>query len=370
MARTIVGVNDPKAVKHFSAFLAVDTAKISYFSKKFMGYGETASTPIQMLSDLESDAGDSIAFDLSMQLKMQGVEGDDTLEGQEEDLKFYTDSILIDQMRAGVNGGGRMTRKRTVHDLRQVARRRQSEWWARCFDELFFMYLSGSMGSNTGWLFPSNYPGFAKNPLTTPDAEHIMYGGNATSKADVDAADIMSVNLIERAQTKAEVMGGGSQETPQLQPVMIDGEEHYCLVMHPFAAHDLRTATGSSDWLEIQKAAASAEGRKNPIFKGALGMIDGVVLHKHKNAVTFNDYGVGADVPASRSLFMGEQAAVCAFGSSGNNLRFDWHEETRDNGNQLVISTSSIFGVKKTTFNGKDYGVIALDTAAKDPNTP
>jgi len=368
MSRTIVGVNDPKAVKHFSAFLAVDTAKVSYFSKKFMGYGETSSTPIQMLSDLESDSGDKIGFDLSVQLKMQPVEGDNELEGNEEDLKFYTDSVLIDQMRAGVNGGGRMTRKRTVHDLRQVARRRQSEWWGRAFDELFFMYLSGSMGTGAGWLFPSTYQGFAGNPLQAPDSDHILYAGGTAPGNMASPGSKMTTIMIDKAVALAETMGGGTEEIPQIQPVKIDGEDHYCLVMHPFAAFDLRTATGTADWLEIQKAAAGAEGQKSPIFKGSLGMHNGVVLHKHKNVVRFNNYGSGLNLAACRNLFMGEQAAVCAFGSSGNNLRFDWHEETRDNGNQLVISTSSIFGVKKTRFNGKDYGVVAIDSLAVNPN--
>ena len=57
-----------------------------------------------------------------------------------------------------------------------------------------------------------------------------------------------------------------------------------------------------------------------------------------------------------------------AFGSAGTGLRFDWHEETRDNGNQVVISTNSIFGINKTTFNSKDYGVIAIDTYAAAPS--
>ena len=50
---------------------------------------------------------------------------------------------------------------------------------------------------------------------------------------------------------------------------------------------------------------------------------------------------------------------------------FDWYEETRDNGNQVVISTSSIFGLKKTRYTidgtARDFGIIALDTAAADP---
>jgi len=89
--KTIIGINDPKAVKKFSAFLAVDVGRKSYFSKKFMGRGEEAQTPIQMLTHLENDAGEQITYDLVMQLKMVPVEGDNTLRGKEEDLKFYTD---------------------------------------------------------------------------------------------------------------------------------------------------------------------------------------------------------------------------------------------------------------------------------------
>ena len=373
MPRTIIGLNDAKAVKRYSAFLAVDTAKIGYWSKKFMGYGETASTPIQMLSQLESDAGEQITFDLSIQMKMQPIEGDDTLEGNEDDLKFYTDNVYIDQMRGGVNTGGRMTRKRTVHNLRQIARRRQSEWWARLFDEIFFMYLSGPTAGavtgfqNPGFIFANTYTGFANNSFQAPDAAHIMYG-DGTSKATLTAAGKMTRNMIERACTKAATMGGGTEELPQLQPIMVDGEEHFCLVMHNYAAYDLRIESGAGGWLEIQKALWQGDGMsKNPIARGGLGMIDNCVLHKHKNVLRFTDYGAGANVEAARNLFMGEQAGVCAFGSPGTNLRFDWHEETRDNGNQIVISSSSIFGIKKTRFNSKDYGTLSIDTAAADP---
>lgn len=91
MAKTIIGLNDAKAVKRYSGYLAVDIARTSYFSRKFMGEGENSSMPIQRLTQLENDAGEQITFDLSMQLKMQPIEGDAILEGKEEALSFYTD---------------------------------------------------------------------------------------------------------------------------------------------------------------------------------------------------------------------------------------------------------------------------------------
>lgn len=370
MSRTIIGLGDAKAVKRYSGMLAVDMARKSYFSKKFMGVGEASSMPIQMLTQLESDAGEQITYDLSMQLRMQPVEGDAPMSGQEEDLKFYTDNLYIDQLRGGVNTGGRMTRKRTLHDLRQVAKRRQSEWWARCFDELLMMYLAGARGVNSDFIFPLTYTGFATNALTAPDSpDHILYSGAATTKASMVVGDKMSVTTINRLAAKAEMMGGGVQGTPQIQPIMVDGEEHYVLCMTPWDAYNLRVSTNTGDWLDIQKSAATKTGLDSPIFKGGLGMLNNIVLHKHKSVIRFSDYGVGSPgvILASRSLFLGEQAAVMAFGSPGTNLRFDWHEETDDRGNQVIITTATIVGIKKTTFNSKDYGVIAVDSAAADP---
>ena len=171
MPRSIVGVGDPKAVKQYSEYLAVDTSRKGYFSKKFMGVGEDAQTPLQTLPHLESDAGDTISYDLVMQLKMKPIQGDNTLRGKEEDLKFYTDSLLIDQLRGGVNTGGKMTRKRTIHDLRKTARVRQSDWWSRLFDETLFMYLSGARGVNADYIESLDFTGYAGNAFAAPDAQ-------------------------------------------------------------------------------------------------------------------------------------------------------------------------------------------------------
>jgi N4-gp56 family major capsid protein len=371
VSKTIVGVGDPKAVKKYSAQLAVDTARKGYFNKKFMGVGEDAQTPLQTLPHLENDAGDQISYDLVMQLKMKPIQGDNTLRGKEEDLKFYTDNLLIDQLRGGVNTGGKMTRKRTIHDLRKTARVRQSDWWARLFDETLFMYLSGARGINPDYIEDTDFTGYAGNALVPPDAHHILYGHDATSKETLDVNDKMSLELIDRVATLAETMGGGTSGVPAMQPVMIDGEEHFVLVMYPWCEYDLRTQLNTGNWLDIQKALATFEGRNSPICKGGLGIHNNVILHKHKGVIRFNDYGTGANITAARNLLLGRQAGVVAFGSPGTGLRFDWNEELEDRGNQVVITTGSIFGVKKSNFtingNSYDFGVIALDCATAEP---
>lgn len=333
-----------------------------------MKRGADAEVPIQILTDLESDAGEQITYDLLAELNMAPVEGEDNLEGNEERQRFYTDQIYIDQARFGVNTGGRMTRKRTLHDLRTRAKQQQSSAWARAQDELMFIYLSGKRGINPNFLFPLGYTGRANNPLYAPDANHYMLGGDATAYNNLDAGDKFDLRLIERAKTRADVQGGGATNIPTLQPCKIDGEEVFVCVMHTWQEDDLRQSTATGSWMDLQKAAAGAMGAKSPLFKSALGMHRNVILHSHKNVIRSADGGAGGNVETARALFMGAQAGVVAFGSPGTNLRYDWHEETRDNGDKVVISTSSIFGTKKVRYDTEsgpqDFGLFSLDTAA------
>ncbi|MGQ5522924.1 N4-gp56 family major capsid protein [Chitinimonas sp. PSY-7] len=367
MAQTIVGLNDPKAVKRYSVGLAADTARKSYYSRKFIGKNRATGAMILRKDELESDAGDKIQFDLSMRLKGAPIRGDDRAEGMQENLRFYTDTIYIDQLRKPVSAGGRMTRKRTLHDLRQVAKDRASDYWSQLQDELFSIYLSGARGNNPDFIWESDFKGHATNPVQEPDADHILYGGKAKSKASIGNDDKMSRNLVERAASRAATLNAINTDNIRLQPLKIEGEDHYVCVMSEYQAFSMRTSSTANDWADIQKAAATAEGRNNPLFKGNMGMINNVILHKYEGVITFNDYGADMKQPAARALFLGAGAGLVAYGSSSGQ-RFDWHEETVDLGNEPVIDTSCIFGVKKARFADRDFAVIALDTYAPNPN--
>lgn len=364
MAQTVIPFGDPKAQKKWSGKLYIETAKKSYFSRKFVGEGE--NNIIQRKTELDSDAGDKIVYDLSVQLRGKPTQGDNRVKGREESLKFYQDEVAIDQTRHSVSAGGRMTRKRTVHNLRNVAKDRLSDYWSMYIDELHFIYLAGARGMNEDFIEDTDWAGHAQNPIQAPDSEHILFGGDATSKATITTDDGMSRDLIERATVRARMMRATNPQTANMLPVDINGERHYVILMSPFQEHSLRTDVGNAGWLEIQKAAAGAEGRNNPIFKGGLGMINNAVLHSHESAIRFNDYGAGANLPAARALFMGRQAGVVAYGTAGG-LRFMWKEEVDDYGNEPTVVAGTIIGVKKTRFNGKDFGAMALDTYAKNP---
>jgi len=363
MAQTIIPTGDIKAIRRYSAGLTVDQNIKSYWGKRFID--DSPNSIIQRKTEVESDAGDIIGFDLSVQLRNRPTTGDDRLDGKAEDLRFFTDEVRVDQTRNLVSAGGRMTRKRTIHDLRQVARDRSSDYWAKYLDELYFMYLSGARGVNPDFIEPTDYTGHAGNPFQVPDAAHQLFPTAALVKATVTTGDKMTKLIVERVQVYVQMIRANTPDAANMVPVMVDGEERFVLLMNPMQAFDMRTAD-TTGWMDVNKALITAEGKNNPIFRGGLGLLANTVLHSHLNCIRFTDYGAGTNVPAARALFMGRQAGVVAYGTAGGN-RFQWHEEPKDHGNLVEISAGTIIGVKKTRFNSKDFGVVAIDTAAALP---
>ena len=154
-----------------------------------------------------------------------------------------------------------------------------------------------------------------------------------------------------------------------MRPIKIDGVNHYVLFIHPWQAFDLKN---NATYAQAQREAA-ARGEKNPIFTGALGVWDNVIVHEHEYVPfldisvaghNFNASGAGTDFSADcfRALLCGAQAAIFANTSKSFMMR----ERDFDYGNKVGHSTGIMGGVQKLTFNtsGIDYGVIALDTAA------
>jgi N4-gp56 family major capsid protein len=360
MAATEFGVNHDLAVKRWSLDLAREAAVQSYLSR-FMGQSNDAL--IKIKKELQKAAGDKITVGLRMKLSGDGIEGDNQIEGTsaEEALSFYADSVLIDQRRKGTKSKGKMSEQRVPYNIRKEGRDALGVWFGEDTDQQGFMYLSGARGVNSDFHVSTAWSGRAGNSLQSPNSENLIYGGDASAKNDLDSSDTMSRAIVERLVVKA-----GTQD-PMIQPFMVEGEKKFVLIMHPFQAYSLRTSTSTDDWLEIQQTAGK-RGETNLIYKGSLGDLAGVVLHQHRNVIRFSDYGAGENLAAARALFLGAQAAIIGWGGNGGPGRYSWHEEMDDRGNALAITAGAIYGMKKCRFNSKDFGVIAVDTYAADPN--
>jgi N4-gp56 family major capsid protein len=359
MAATDFPLGDPLAVQRWSTSLAVEAAKKQYFAK-FIGQGQ--DNLIVLKNELNKGAGEKVTVGLRMKLAEAGIEGDNVIEGHatgEEALSFFNDALFIDQLRKSTKSKGKMSEQRVPYNMRKEGRDALATWWAETMDENLIMYLSGARGIDPSFKVALGWTGRANNALTAPDAGHQMYAGAATGKADMVNTDLMTLMDIEKFSALAETLD------PMIQPMMINGEKKFVCLMHTFQAFQLRTSVTTNDWLDIHKA--TDRGADAMVYKNALGEYADVILHKHRNVIGFDDYGVGVNLDARRALFMGAQAGIMAYGQGSSPQKYSWNEDKDDRGNALAVTAGTIFGVKKSRYNSKDFGVVALDTYCPSP---
>lgn len=349
MASTDYPVNHPLAVKLWSKKLMQEALKQTYFAK-FIGKGTNAL--VQLKEETSKGAGDKITYGLRMQLTGAGVVGDGTMEGNEEALVTYSDSLLINQVRNAVKSDGKMSEQRVPFSVREEARMGLTDWFADMWDTAFFNQLCGNTAVATG-------AKTGNNATTAPTANRIQYSDGKTTEAGIastGASTQMRLTLIDYAVEKAKTA------TPLLRPVRVDGNDYFVMFLHPYQVTQLRTTTDTGQWLDIQKAAmAGGDVSKNPIFTGALGVYNGVILHESTRVPAAPSYS-----NVRRAVLCGAQAACIAFGQdfgggdAGSN--FKWTEKMFDYDNQLGVSAASIYGLKKTVFNSEDFATIVVPT--------
>ena len=347
-----------------------------YF-KRFMGEG--SGNIIQVMNNLKKSKGDTITVPLTTKLSGAGVTGDSELEGKEEAISAYSESILIDQWRTAVRLTGKLDEQKNVYDMRQDAKNKLSIHLQEFIERQIFLKLAGVnntttvtdvdttvVSANALW---SNTPQNAAM-VTLRDAETVLgYGERylcsdyTSGTDDIAAIDIITPELISRVRVKAQLAN------PKIQPVKIDGKNHYVLFIHPWQAFDLKN---NATFAQAQRE-AQARGRDNPIFTGALGVWDGVIIHEHEyvphilaatsTSMNFQAAASGTQftnaVHVFRALLCGQQAAV--FAQTGESMSMV--EESFDYKNKVGYATGLIGGIQKIAFNNENYGVVHLDTS-------
>jgi N4-gp56 family major capsid protein len=356
MATTQYGVNHPLAVKLWSKKLFQEALKETFISR-FMGSGTDAL--IQVKDDLSKSAGDRIRCGLRMQLSGAGVAGDDTLEGQEEALTTYSDNIFIDQLRHAVRSDGKMSEQRVPFSVREEAMMGLRDWWADRMDTAFFNQIAGNTGQAD-----TRYTGSQATTAPTSNTGNmrIIYGVTETTEnslsASASASNNFQLTLIDRAIVTAKTA------TPLIRPLRIGGNERYVLFLHPHQVYSLRTdaTAGRVTWYDTQKARVQGGEMDNPIFSGALGEYNGVIIHQATRIPLAPN-----TTTVRRAVFCGAQAASMATGREHGEGRMTYYEELFDYGNQLGVEAGMIWGLKKLVFNNIDFGTIVISTHAEAP---
>lgn len=353
MSTTTYGVNDTLSNKLWAKKLNVEALKTTYFGK-FMGEG--SSNMIQVKTELEQNAGDKVTIGLRVQLTGDGVTEGQTLQGNEESLTTYSDSVVINELAHAVRVKNKnsIDAQRVPFNLRNEGKDGLGDWFSNRFDTCMANHLAG----NT-LVTDLRYAG--NNAITAPSSSRI-YRPTGTDDATVngDSTKTMNLQIIDALVERANVA------SPLIRPIMVGGERKFLMFLHDYQVTDLRTSTATGQWLDIQKSAlAGGMGSKSPIYTGALGEYNGVILHKWNRLPNGISNAGAVQTSTRRAVFCGAQAASVGFGKEfSKGSHFKWIEELFDYERELGVSAQTVWGIKKSVFNSQDFGTIVATTYA------
>lgn len=353
MAETQFGVNDALATKLWSKNLSA--AEREYLDIAPL-MGEDENSIIHVKEETRKGAGDKVTFGLMARLTGEGKTENETAEGNGESLSIYNDALYINELGhvAASRSENTIDAQRVPFNLREKCKMGLGMWWADRKSASFFNQVCGyTPQTNT------KYTGL--NAVTAPSSTRHLFAGTASNDQSLTSSDIFTLDLIDQAVEMARVGAN------MVQPVRIGGKKVYVMYLHPYQVMSLRTNSSSGQWLDIQKAAmAGAESTKSPIFTGALGEYNGVVLRFSQDVTNGVHSSSGAaQTSVRRAVLLGAQSACVGYGqnNSGPN-KYRWNEELLDHKRKLEVSAWAIWGLKKTVFDSKDFGTVVVSTYA------
>lgn len=292
--------------------------KASYFDKFTSTSGDNV---VHTNKDLKQAKGDEVFFGLAMNLNGAGVSGNSTLKGNEDELKMYDFSVKTVLQRNAVKRFEADDQKSPYANLPMI-KSTLTQWLSDWKDNKLISALTA-------------------NPTTGER----MFASAAGTEVSLTANDKLTCALIAKAKRKAKM------HEPMVKPLKIDGQDKYIMLVGTWAARDLKA---DPVWQAAQQNAA-IRGSKNPIFTGALGEYDGVVLYEYERVQNTKTGASSANVV--HNLLLGQQAACFAV---AREARFIKDED--DYGNVQGNGIAFFGGIEKSVYNSKDYGVIQVMT--------
>lgn len=299
--------------------------------------GASANNIIQKKTDLEAQKGYKIAFGLQPRLTSTGLTASGTtksneLEGNEENMTFYGDSVSIDHWRHAVKNAGKFNTQKQAFDAKVAMKDALKIWVAEKMDGLFF------------------------STMNTSPTHVLTVGGDTTN--GVSASNFAATNeLLLTHIRKLPYLA----KTQRIKPLRIGGRNYFVLLMHDQVAYQLQQkySTTVQTWYDTM-VRAKERGENNPVFSGALGVVGGggasIILHNHDNANLRADT---TSTAACYSLLLGQQAGLYAVAQEPT-----WTEKLFDYDDKLGVATDFMSGVKKAQFNSDDFGVYSVRSYA------
>ncbi|PID47322.1 MAG: hypothetical protein CR967_04605 [Proteobacteria bacterium] len=344
-------------------------------TKPFIGIGNDGERTIIKAHKKSCQLGNIVGISLEDDLIEAGATGNVTLNASSEELKTLKQFIKVDRFQHSVPSTESIVNQRVADSFKSRAKGKLTNWGTTKFDRIFFSALSA-------------------------DCTNIVASGHHDSldTSVIETSNILTTEDISEAKRRAlQGVDALGKEAPPLTPVVVNYSEDkgyweelpmFVMLVGTDSARNLKN---DPNWEEAQKQVA-LRGKENPIFTGALGYWDGVLVLNagtdtarqsgiltsngkfcgFSNVKNFNleTYEGKNEQRTELNLFLGASAGqiVVDLGVS----YYDYVD--KDDPRRMIAAIDRVYGFAKTrfdanandnllkdsVFNGKDYGVIAV----------
>lgn len=369
--------------------------------------------PFVRVTDLSTDPkGDTVTVDAFDVVGGKPIMGDRNAEGRGQKLSSSSFSAKIDLATFNVDAGGKMSRQRTRHDLRRIAKAQIAAYFPRLVWERSLVHVAGARGSQTGssWDVPvASDADFAEIMINTVKAptynRHLVVNAGALTRGGLQTASLATTDVWKLSVLDNLALFLDSQET-RLPPPRINGDKQAydnpikgILMLPPSSYNSLITdISNTTSNLRAYQGAAVERAKyasDHPIFMGEVGIWRGVLVKKMDYSIYFNpgdsyqyitvanrltETETAGTVPAlggthiaERGILLGAQALARCEGSSNSGVQAAIIENTYNAGRNYEYLGEFMGGEAKFRFsmpntNGDkeptDYGVYVIDAAA------
>lgn len=237
--------------EHWATKIRLDAIKNAFWGKRFEGK-QGSRMPIIANTDFTKAAGDKIHFQTISRLYNSGVTGETVLTGSEEKLALGQYDLQVEWVRHAVGFNKRAT-KRANFDAVMVAGHELAEWMSRRIDDDMMKQL-----------------------VSTETTQSTIYAGNKTAEANLTSSDVCNTDALDRM--KLALLRKGALPF-KVKSVGGANLKYFGIVIDPIDAYNLR---GDEAWWSAQRD-ANLRGLDNPIFTGALGIYNGVIVYEFGN---------------------------------------------------------------------------------------
>lgn len=369
--------------------------------------------PFVRVADLSTDKGDKVTIDAFDVVGGKPIMGDRNAEGRGQKLSSSSFECKIDLATFNVDAGGKMSRQRTRHDLRRIAKAELAAYFPRFVWQRALVHTAGARGSQSGtsWDVPlstdADYADIMVNTVKAPTYNrHLVVNAGSLTRGGLQLASMATTDVWKLSVLDDLAFFLDSQET-RLPPPRITGDKQAydspikgILMLPPGSYNSLLTDISSSTSnLRAYQAAATERAKHagdHPIFMGEVGIWRGICVKKIDYSILFNasdsyqyitvanrltetetagtvSAALSTTHVAERGILLGAQALARAEGASNSGVQAAVIENTYNAGRNYEYLGEFMGGEMKFRFqmpntDGNkeytDYGVYVIDAAA------